>query len=369
METPPSISVILAVRNEAKSLPALLTSLLLQDLPTNQFEIIVADGASTDSTRSIVRDFASRSLVTITLVDNPGIRSGPGRNAGVSVARGEYILFIDGHCHIPSAQLLRDTILLFEQTQADCLCRPQPLLAPTKSSFGAAVAAVRASVLGHGRDSLIYDMSHCGFVDPASSGAAYRRTVFAKLGSYDPSFDACEDVEFNTRVRKSGMSAYTDPRLAVFYEPRSSLASLTRQMLRYGRGRARLIFKHVDCASPAQLAPALLVLWIVGALLASVSPIHIAAWLRWTLFAPVGLYLISALFSSIVLASKSGGRLFYLAPAIYLAIHLGLGAGLWTEIIRRLTFIQTSFLGTIGSSLLKLSRVLANKVLQMEPRA
>jgi glycosyltransferase involved in cell wall biosynthesis len=366
-----SVSVILPVRNEAKSLPALLTSLLQQDFPANRFEIIVADGVSTDNTRDIVRNFASKSPVTITLVDNPGIRSGPGRNAGVGVARGEYILFIDGHCHIPSTQLLRDTILLFKQTQADCLCRPQPLLAPTKSGFGAAVAAVRASVLGHGRDSLIYDMTRSGFVDPASSGAAYRRSVFTKLGAYDQSFDACEDVEFNTRVRKSGMSAYTDPRLAVFYEPRSSLSSLIRQMLRYGRGRAKLVFKHPDCASPGQLAPPLLTLWIAGALLASVSPIHIAAWVRWTLFAPIALYLVSMLFSSLFLARKLAGRIFYHAPAIYLAIHIGLGIGIWTETIRRvaLLFTQRSSLRTMGSSLLKLSRMLANKMLQMEPRA
>lgn len=371
MDTQPSISVILPVRNESKSLPALLTSLLKQDLPANEFEIIVADGASTDSTRDIVRNLASKSPVTITLVDNPGIRSGPGRNAGVSVARGEYILFIDGHCHIPSAQLLRDTILLFKQTQADCLCRPQPLLAPTKSDFGAAVAAVRASRLGHGRDSLIYDMTRSGFVDPASSGAAYRRSVFTRLGAYDPSFDACEDVDFNTRARKSGMRAYTDPRLAVFYEPRSSLSSLIKQMLRYGRGRARLMFKHPDCASSGQLAPALLVLWIIAALLASVSPIHIAPWFRWALFAPVALYLVSVFLSSVVLARKSSARFLYQAPAIYLAIHLGLGIGLWTETIRRaaLLFTRRPQLKAIANGLLKLSRVLANKVLQMEPRA
>src|ERR1700752_453634 len=366
------VSVILPVRNEAKSLPRLLSSLLRQDFPAGDFEIIVADGASTDNTRDIVRKAASESAVTVTLINNPGIRSGPGRNAGITAARGEYILFIDGHCHIPSPLLLRDTVLLFKQMHADCLCRPQPLLAPTNSSFGKAVAAARASVLGHGRDSLIYDMARSGFVDPASSGAAYHRSVFVKLGLYDESFDACEDVEFNTRVRKAGMRAYTDPRLAIFYEPRSSPSSLFKQMVRYGRGRTRLILKHADSASAGQIAPAILALWIAGALVAYLTRDHIGLWLQWTLLMPVALYLAIVFLSSIGLALKSSARLLYQGPAIYVAIHLGLGIGLLAESVRQARFFLTGkslMLRAVGKAIVRTSRMLADKMLQMEPRA
>src|SRR5579875_3776875 len=253
MTDKPTISIVVPVRNEALTLPSLLESLVEQDFPPNAFEIIVADGRSTDATRALVLDFAAKSAVAVSLVDNPGIRSSAGRNAGVAAARGEFIVFIDGHCRIPSRNLLRSTVALFQETRADCLCRPQPLLAPPGSWLGSVVAAARASTLGHGRDSLIYDMTAAGFVDPASSGASYRRSVFSAIGVYDERFDACEDVEFNTRVRKAGMLAYTDPRLAVYYEPRSSLRALLRQMVRYGRGRVRLMTKHPDTVSPMQL--------------------------------------------------------------------------------------------------------------------
>lgn len=334
MTPKPSISVILPVRNEARSLPALLWSLIRQDFPAADFEIIVADGRSTDETRDVVQRLAAQSPVTLKLVDNPGIRSGPGRNAGLHVAAGEFILFIDGHCHVPSRHLLRDTQVLFEQTQADCLCRPQPLIAHPDFPFGASIAAVRASALGHGRDSLIYDLTAIGFVDPASSGAAYRRSVFATLGDYDERFDACEDVEFNTRVRKNGMKAYTDPKLAVFYEPRANLASLLKQMMRYGRGRVRLMTKHRDCISAGQLAPAFLVAAIAIGVVALMPHLRQGPWVRIALSAPAILYCALVLLSSVGLARKSGLKFLYQAPAIYFAIHVGLGIGIWEEMLR-----------------------------------
>lgn len=329
MPPEPLISVILPVRNEALVLPSLLESLTLQNYPSHAFEIIVADGQSTDGTRDLVRSFAAESAVRVSLVDNPGIRSSAGRNAGVAASRGDFIIFIDGHCKLPSRNLLRDSVALFEQTQAHCLCRPQPLLAPPASWLGTVVAAVRASTLGHGRDSLIYDMTTAGFVDPASSGASYRRTVFNAIGCYDERFDACEDVEFNTRLRKAGMQAYTDPRLAVHYEPRSSLRALLRQMIRYGRGRIRLMSKHRDAISAAQLAPAVLLAWIVTVVISWLVPAP--GWMRLALAAPVLLYCLILAAASVALGRKHGVRFFLPSFAIYNTIYLGLGAGLWIE--------------------------------------
>jgi succinoglycan biosynthesis protein ExoA len=325
----PFVSIVIPVRNEARALPSLLESLILQDYPRAAFEIIVADGQSTDQTRTVIRDFAARAEVPVILVENPGIRSSAGRNAGVAASRGEFVIFIDGHCHIPSRSLLRDSVTLFQAMRADCLCRPQPLLAPADSWLGSVIAAVRASTLGHGRDSLIYDMTTADYVDPASSGASYRRTVFNAIGGFDERFDACEDVEFNTRVRKAGMVAYTDPRLAVHYQPRSTLHSLLRQMIRYGRGRVRLMRKHPDTIAFSQLAPAIFVAWTLAAIVTCLLPVPL--WLRLVLFAPLEFYVVLLATSAFTLARKHSRQFFLPAIAVYSIIHFGLGAGLWIE--------------------------------------
>ena len=321
------VSIVLPVRNEVQCLPGLLESLLQQEFPHDAFEVLVCDGGSTDGTREAVLRLAQSFPVHLALIDNPKVRSGPGRNAGVRSARGAIIVFLDGHCEIPSRTLLHDTVKLFEETDADCLCRPQPLLASLGSRQRQRIAATRASTLGHGRDSLIYNMEFAGYVDPASSGASYRREVFDAVGMYDERFDACEDVEFNTRLRKAGMKAYTDPRLAIFYEARGTVSALFRQMVRYGRGRVRLAAKHPDGISLTQFAP--LVLLVVCAL-APLAWTSGAAMRAALLFTPA-LYVLLVLANSVQLARAKGIEYLWHAPVIYAAIHFGLGAGMLLE--------------------------------------
>ncbi|MES2221031.1 MAG: glycosyltransferase family 2 protein [Acidobacteriota bacterium] len=330
----PKISVILPVRNEVHSLGRLLDQMLQQAYPAESFEILVADGRSTDGTRAVVEQKAQSASVSLRVIDNTGIRSGAGRNAGVSAATGDIILFIDGHCQIPSTQLLRDTVLLLEETGADCLCRPQPLIAYNPRGVGRIIADARASALGHGRDSLIYNMSHSGFVHPASSGATYRRPVFARVGLYDESFDACEDVEFNTRVAAAGYKAYTDPRLSVYYEPRKSFRGLFRQMMRYGIGRVRLARKHPESASLSQWAPAVLVAAFAVALLSAATAMATGHWLLAVLAFPAAMFVLITIAASMHLGWRHGPAHALLGPIAYGCIYLGLGSGMWAELLR-----------------------------------
>lgn len=329
----PKISVILPVRNEAPCIGRLLDQLLQQTYPADCYEILVADGRSSDGTREIVLAKAREAAVSIRVVDNPGIRSGPGRNAGVANATGEIILFIDGHCEIPSPRLLQDTVILLEETGADCLCRPQPLIAFSPRGVSKIIADARASTLGHGRDSLIYNLTYAGFVHPASSGATYRRTIFEELGAYDEAFDACEDVEFNTRVAEAGYKAYTDPRLSVYYEPRNRFTALFRQMMRYGVGRVRLARKHPNSASLSQWAPAaLLVVLSAGVLFSAVSA-ALGDWRVAILAAPSAIFLLITVAASVDLGRRHGWKHAALGPLAYCSIYTGLGAGMWAEML------------------------------------
>lgn len=330
----PKISVILPVRNEARCIGLLLEQLLRQTYPAERYEILVADGRSSDGTRAAVEAIARTASVSIRVVDNPGIRSGAGRNAGVAAASGDILVFIDGHCEIPSPRLLEDTAILLAETGADCLCRPQPLIAFSPRGVGRIIADARASTLGHGRDSLIYDMTHVGFVHPASSGATYRRAVFEELGMYDEDFDACEDVEFNTRVAEAGYKAYTDPRLSVYYEPRRSFSGLFRQMMRYGVGRVRLARKHPTSASLSQWAPAALVAVMTAGIVAVIVAIAWHSWMAAILSVPGCMFLLITVVASLDLGRRHGWKHAVLGPIAYCAIYFGLGAGMWAEIIR-----------------------------------
>jgi glycosyltransferase involved in cell wall biosynthesis/GT2 family glycosyltransferase len=323
----PLISVVIPVRNEAAHIASLLEMLRGQDYPQDRFEILVADGLSTDGTQAIVERIGQSSGAKVTLVSNPRRLSSAGRNLGVRHSSGDLIVFIDGHCQIPSKSLLRDAAEILIRTRADCLCRPQPLTMTGNSELQDVIANARATAFGHGRDSTIYITNWEGEVNPSSSGAMYRRSVFDQIGFYDESFDACEDVEFNYRVFKAGLRSYLSPRLTVVYQPRSSLRALWRQMMRYGRGRARLIRKHPDAFSAAQTLPAILLLGLIlgGTAALFWAPAGIA------FFALAGIYFLLALFFSAKMALAHGWRHLVWGLLVYPTIHFGLGAGFLVE--------------------------------------
>jgi cellulose synthase/poly-beta-1,6-N-acetylglucosamine synthase-like glycosyltransferase len=166
-------------------------------------------------------------------------------------------------------------------------------------------------------------------VNPSSSGALYRRTVFERIGYYDERFDACEDVEFNHRVLEAGLSSYLSPRLAVFYQPRPSVSGLWRQMVRYGRGRFQLIRKHPCAFSLSQLIPAGLLIWLIVGGIAALLSVKFAPYY----LGGVTIYVAAILGFSIALGCRYGWRHLLQAPYVYLVIHFGLAIGFLTELL------------------------------------
>lgn len=321
--SPLALSIVLPVLNEEQDIGRLLHEILSQTEPPGGYEVLVADGGSTDRTREIVLDVCSRDA-RVRLVDNPKRLSSAGRNAGTRAARGTYVMFLDGHCSIPRRDYLARTMEIFRDTGADCLCRPQYLTELAQGPWASAIAAARHSRLGHNHGSDIYGGAP-GYTDPCSAGAAYRSACIQAVGGYDERFDACEDVEFNRRIALAGFTAYRHPDLRIDYRPRTTLGGLYRQMFRYGRGRARLMSRHtglvpVPLVAITALAPASLAFLALDtrAALPAVG-ILFAAWLLAVSFESLR---VSGY--RIVAAARTG--------LAFAAIYAGLVLGFWRGI-------------------------------------
>jgi succinoglycan biosynthesis protein ExoA len=324
----PFISVVVPVRNEARFIRRTLEQLLAQDYDPRRFEVLVADGRSTDGTPEIVRAVAA-AHPQVRLLDNPGRLSSRGRNRAVRLSQGDIIVVVDGHCDLPGRFYLRDLADAFERSGADCVGRPQPLDVGNATVLQQAIAAARSSWLGHQPASHIYSTAE-GFVPPQSVAVAYRREVFERIGLFDERFDACEDVELNHRVDRAGLRCFFTPRVAVHYHPRTSLPGLFRQMARYGRGRMRLLRKHPETFSPGVFVPAAFVLGLVlGPLLSLLSP-----WLMGCYLAALVAY--AAVIGGACLgitARPDGARLVRWLPLVFLTIHVGAGWGILGEAV------------------------------------
>lgn len=310
------------IRNEERYIASTLDQLLAQDYPHDRYEIIVADGMSSDGTRDIVNDYCQTNN-NIRLLQNPKCLSSAGRNICFKNGRGDIFLVIDGHCSIPTRTLFRSTIDCFNRSGAECLGRPQLLDPPGLSDFQIAVSLARGSKIGHGSDSLIYS-NYEGYINPMSNGAIYKRRVFEIVGYVDESFDACEDVEFNYRVHKAGIKSYMSPALTVRYYPRENARALFKQMVRYGRGRRRLLSKHPETFSISGILPALIAI--------TVLVLPFVAWLYppglWQVLGPLyAAYILVIAMQSIALSLRHGTKYFSGLMTAYVTIHFGLGLG------------------------------------------
>lgn len=325
----PFQSIVLPVRNEERFIATTLGYVQNQDYPRDKVEIIVIDGQSDDATARIVRELQCQDP-RIHLLSNPRRLSSAARNIGARAARGEIITFIDGHTYIDNNQLLKNIAELMRSRKVSVLSRPQFLETPENDFFQRAVALARRSAFGHGLDSTIYS-SRDIYVNPTSSGASYKKEIFEKVGYFDETFDAAEDVEFNYRNFLNGYQSYTSLRLAVYYYPRQDLRSLFHQMKRYGIGRFRLAKKHREAISSGSLMPALFVAGVPAALLAVL--LLPGGW-RWLPALPYLLYVLANLSSSAVIAARCGWLYMRILPAIYWVIHWGLGWGFLSELFK-----------------------------------
>ncbi len=88
------LSIITPVYNVEKYLAKCLDSLMDQGLLQDEYEIIVVNDGSTDSSLEIANGYASLySNIKVVSQENGGISVA--RNTGVDIARGEYVYFID----------------------------------------------------------------------------------------------------------------------------------------------------------------------------------------------------------------------------------------------------------------------------------
>lgn len=112
-------SVLVSVYNAERTLHKCLDSLLAQTL--SNIQIICIDDASTDSSRNILKEYASRhsNINLVFLSENHG--QGYARNQGIPLIRGEYTAFLDSDDYM-EATALESVEHIFEQhCNTDCV--------------------------------------------------------------------------------------------------------------------------------------------------------------------------------------------------------------------------------------------------------
>ena len=93
-----SVSIVIAMRNEAKHVDRLLQSILSQDYPRELVEIILVDDHSDDDTAEKVKRFLSNGVQFIQLEAGEGLGKKAAINKGILVAKHDNIVLTDADC-------------------------------------------------------------------------------------------------------------------------------------------------------------------------------------------------------------------------------------------------------------------------------
>jgi glycosyltransferase involved in cell wall biosynthesis len=174
------LSIIIPTLNEEKFLPHLLKSLKEQSF--KDFEIIVADNNSTDKTRSI----ALRSGAKV--VD--GGMPARGRNNGVKVANGEWLLFLDADVILPPDFLEKAISEIRESTLTAASCMVCPLSERTVDKFL------------HNFVNFYFQATKKHFAHAPGFCIFAKRDIHKLIGGFDEGIKLAEDHDYVLRISK-----------------------------------------------------------------------------------------------------------------------------------------------------------------------
>jgi len=325
-ESFPFVSIVMPIRNESACILAALESLAAQDYPPNQMEILIADGLSTDGTRTLVSDFrTAHPSLSIQLMDNPQRIVPAGLNLAIRASRGELIMRADGHTIFPE-----NYIRLCVMTSKSMRCENVGgrMLAVGETSFGEAASVAASSPFGVG-GALFHYGSRAAWADSVYLGC-WPSEIFRSSGLFDEELVRDQDDEFNYRLRSHGGRIWFNPEIHSRYIARSTPGSLFRQYFQYGFWKVRVLQKHPKQMSPRQFVPPLFVL----TLLCSVVLALLVPWGWYILAGVAGIYLIANLAAAIKNGRGHKPEVVLLLPLAYAIIHLSYGLGFLVGLFR-----------------------------------
>lgn len=329
----PFVSVVMPVRNEADFIERSLAAILSQDYPSELLEVIVADGQSTDETRSLIEKLKKNSENQIHIVDNPEKIAPTGLNHAIVRARGEIIVRVDGHCVI-GPDYVRNCVKYLEAGRAEGVGGPIETVGETPRAN--AIAVAMSSKFGVGGSAFRTISDREMYVDTVAF-PGYKRETLEKAGPFDKELVRNQDDEFNFRIRKLGGRILLAPDIRSQYFSRSTLRSLWRQYFQYGFWKVRVLQLHPRQMSLRQFVP---FVFVSGLFALSFLGLF-SATARWLLVAAAGLYLLACIAATIKALSRIGlagmPTVFVCFPILHFAYGLGFASGLvafrsrWSE--------------------------------------
>jgi GT2 family glycosyltransferase len=322
---PLRLGIVVAVRNEARWLGGLLTSLREQEGLESVCCIAAVDGRSEDDSREILRQWQSR-LPMLRTLDNEARIAPVAFNIGIRECLkvgADAVLLVSGHGALHPGYFagLQEVLTGTDAAIVGCV-HDYP---PAASAFEGASQAFAESRLGRRLGSF------SRLTSPRETDIAFcpaiRREVFDRVGLFDETMVRNQDIDFTTRAQAAGFRIVTAPKLKTRYSPPTTFGRLLRQM--YGNGV--WVGRRLGAHGLRHLAPAL----FYGALLAAgtLALLWGGPWV-WLFAGLAGLYLLAVVATTLAWLGKTGRGALWLPPVL-LGAHGAYAIGTFRGLVSR----------------------------------
>lgn len=315
------LSVICPIYNEEKYIANCIESILLQDYPKDDLEVIFVDGMSKDRTREIVAGYTQK-YPFIRLIDNPEKIVPYAMNYGIKASKGEVIIRLDAHATYEK-NYFSSLVRCLNELKADnvgSVCKTDVL---NKTPKTLAIREVLSNKFGVGNSVFRTGVDKVMEVDTVPFGC-WRRDVFEKYGLYDTRLVRNQDIELNKRILRGGGKIFIVPDTFCTYLARETYKGLSKN--NYGNGKWNILTVHYtkqfNSLSLRHFIPLLFVLSLILPVLFSLFYLPLILLSALSLFAYVSLLGVI----SLRLAIQKKLSLFYLLVS-FLVLHLSYGWG------------------------------------------
>ncbi len=325
MQSNLEVSVIIPMRNEGPYIGACLDSVLRNNFPQANYEILVVDGHSSDDSVDVVRRKAAE-RGCIRLLQNPQRIAPTAMNIGIRHARGRYIIRMDAHSQYPS-DYIQSCIDELERTGAGNVGGRWITLPGGDSAVARSIAAFTQMRIGVGNAEYRLGKGD-RYVDTVPFGA-FRREIFDQVGLYREDLVRHQDYELNARIRKAGYPIYLSSKISNVYYNVGSFGKFMRQAWMNGLWNPRAWVRYPASFCWRHAAP----LAFAGGLIASIL---FGAWFHPLLWAG--------------LVGFAGYMAIAIGAATVVGVRHGLDVGLWILLLMPSYHFVYGFATIIGMS-------------------
>jgi len=322
------VSIIIPCRNEEKFIGTCLDSIIDQDYPKENLEVLVVDGMSKDVTKKIIEDYSHR-YPFIKYLENPKKITPCALNIGINSATGEIIVRMDAHAKYERAYISK-CVKYLNYYNVDNVGGNMVTLPIEDSLIGRSIVKVLTNKFGVGNSAFRTGSKEPKFVDTVFGGC-YWKEIFDKIGLFNENLSSSQDIEFNLRLIRSGGKILLVPDIISYYYTRSNLISFITNNFRNGFWVVYPLKFVKMPLSWRHYIPFAFVSILLGSALLTFYWLIFGYLLLFT----SGLYLLTnAFFSAEVAVSEKNWRYFFIIILTFTVFHLSYGFGSMVGLVK-----------------------------------